>query len=418
MRDWRRVNLLFLVASVLQAGAEGHLIAFTPLLLREMGHSEAEVATWTGVLYAAMMVVATPLAPFWGAMAERFSRRAIILRSFYFSALAYLISSLAPDVTWLIIGRLLLGLCFGSIAVITATQAMITPRRHLGTAIATVQAAVPIASSLGPPIGSLLIPLVDVRGLFMLDAIVVALAAVAMTILTPEPPTQKKRVSILGRTRDVVGIIWRTDPLRWNFLSAFLIRGATSVIDSYLPVRITQVADDPASAIGWVLGIYGALTALGTWLLGRVIDRIEEAKLVGWAMLGGAAMTFGMAVATDLWVLGLLAAARAGPAAMSGTVLFTHVARITPREHQTVVLSLSPMPRNAGSLLFPILAALTASLVPGAALAVGGVSYLLGTWTGFQMARSTPPRAALERRAPAEAVPRPAGGSAPPEAKT
>ena len=80
-----------------------------------------------------------------------------------------------------------------------------------------------------------------------------------------EPAQPMKRGSVLGRTGEVARSIWSTLPVRWNFISSFLLRGATSVVEAYLPVRITQLSDNPATAIGWVLGLYGAATTAATW---------------------------------------------------------------------------------------------------------------------------------------------------------
>ena len=105
-------------------------------------------------MYAAMMGVAFPLAPFWGALAERYSRRLVIVRSQYIETVAHLM--LVVRAGRLVgAGRhgLLLGLTFGSIAVVIATQTLLTPRQHVGTAIASVQAAMPVAASIGPPAG-------------------------------------------------------------------------------------------------------------------------------------------------------------------------------------------------------------------------------------------------------------------------
>jgi hypothetical protein len=61
-------------------------------------------------------------------------------------------------------------------------------------------------------------------------------------------------------------------------------------------------------------------------------------------------------------------------------VLYAHAARVLPVTEQTAVFSLSPLPRNASQIFFPLLAALIAGLAPGAALglgaAVGGVTFL------------------------------------------
>ena len=104
------------------------------------------------------MSMALPLGPFWGVLAERFSRRAILLRTFIILAISLLVAAWAEDLAWLVVARAMLGLSYGVGGVITATQAMVTPPRYIGRAVATVQTALPIAASIGPPLGALAIP--------------------------------------------------------------------------------------------------------------------------------------------------------------------------------------------------------------------------------------------------------------------
>ena len=158
-RDWRAITVLFATSTLLESIAIGHLTAFTPLFLRDELHvPESEIGQWTGLLTAASFAVAFPLAPLWGSLAERYSRKLIIVRSQYIEAIGYGLCALAPDLTWFFIARLILGLTFGNIAIVIASQTLLTPDRRLGSAIAAVQAANPIAISLGPPLGAALIP--------------------------------------------------------------------------------------------------------------------------------------------------------------------------------------------------------------------------------------------------------------------
>src|SRR5204863_4603431 len=124
-----------------------------------------------------------------------------------------------------------------------------------------------------------------------------------------------------------------------------------------------------------ILGIYGALTTAAIWLVGRIVDRTDAALLYWRAMLFAVVVTAGMAVSSSVQLLGVLAALRSIPVAASNTVLYAHAARVLPAEEQTAVFSLSPVPRNVGGFLFPLLAAVVAGLAPGAALALGAVSY-------------------------------------------
>jgi MFS transporter, DHA1 family, multidrug resistance protein len=383
--SWQGTNRLFLVCQATQSAADGHLNAFMPLLLHELGLSPAEIAVWTGLLVAVMMATAMPLSPFWGVLAERYSRRPIIVRCYVLMAVALLLAAWANDVRWLILVRLLMGLSFGNGGIIIAVQAMITPANRLGRSIATIQAAQPVAASLGPPLGALAIPVLGLRGLFVVDATVALVAGLAIWLLLPEPPIEAKRGSVLSRTGEVLGFTWKTPPVRWNFVSFFLLRGATSVVDAYLPVRITQLTTDPAPAIGWILGIYGLMTTLATWLIGRLVDRTEAAVLYWRAMLFATVVTIGMALSPSIWLLGILAALSSLPVACSSTVLYAHAVRILPTAEQTGVLALTPVPRNLAQLVFPLIAALTAAVAPGAALLIGAVSYGAAFLGGLRM---------------------------------
>jgi DHA1 family multidrug resistance protein-like MFS transporter len=393
------VNILFLVCSAVQSAAEGHVNAFTPLLLRDLGLTPTEIAVWTGLLVAMMMGTALPLAPFWGVLAERYAQRPMILRGYLLLAVALLILAWADDVRWLVVARVLMGLCFGTGGLVIAAQAMITPGNRLGTAIATVQAANPIAASLGPPLGALAIPHIGLRGLFIVDAAVVLAAALALGFFTPEPANRVKRGSVLGRTGEVLGLVWSLRPIRWNFFSSFLARGGTSVIDAYLPVRITQLAPDPVTAIGWILGIFGAVTTGAVWLVGRLVDRADAATLYWRAMLFGSVVALGMALSPSVYLLGVLAALRAVPVACTNTVLYAHAARVLPPDQQTAIFSLTPLPRNAGHFALPLLAATTASLLPGVGpLLLAAASYAAAFLSGRHLAAVTRARQAPGER--------------------
>ena len=135
--SWRAANLLFFCCLAIQFSAEGHVTAFTPLLLeRDLGLTPPEVAAWSGLLFAITSAMALPLGPFWGVLAERFSRRNVVLRSFFVMAAALLVVAWAPDIPWMIVGRMLVGLSFGSLAVILASQTLLVPRQRLGAAMA------------------------------------------------------------------------------------------------------------------------------------------------------------------------------------------------------------------------------------------------------------------------------------------
>ncbi len=388
--SWRGVNVLLLATSTVMFATEGHLIAFTPLQLRELGLNEVEVSVWTGILVAVTMSMALPLGPFWGVLAERFSRRAILLRTYVVLAISLLVAAWAEDLTWLVIARAIIGLSYGVGGVITATQAMVTPPRHVGRAVATVQTALPIAASIGPPLGALAIPEIGLRGLYVVDAVLAVVAGVVVWLMLPEPKDAHKPTSVMGRMGEVLTMAWSTPPLRWNLFNQFLVRAGAGTVDSYISVRIAQVATDPASAIGWILGGYGVVTTVSTWWIGRLADRPDIVRIYTLGMLSGAVVALGIAFSPWLWLLAVFALLRGVSTALARPLLLAHLARVVPRSHQTGVFGLFPTVGNVGGLIFPLLAVGVVGSGLWAVFAIGSLGYAASVVSGVKLGRIRP----------------------------
>jgi DHA1 family multidrug resistance protein-like MFS transporter len=384
-------------------------MAYLPVYLgSELGMAPAEVSSWTGILYAAMMGIAFPLAPLWGALAERYSRRLVVVRSQYLEAVSHLLLVFAPDLSWVIASRLLLGFTYGSIAVVIATQAQLTPRKHVGTAIATIQASMPIASSIGPPVGAFLIDLVGLRGMFLVDAVLALLGGVILTFLMPDLPKTEPKASLFARMGGTLALVWGRPALRWNFVCLFLSIGSRSVVEVYLPVRITEISDDPAPMIGLILGVTGLVSAIATVASSKLVDDFGGIRWFLPLMLVGTVATAAMAVTDDVWLMLVLSCVRALPFSAAATILVAHLTLIVERGQQTVVLSLTTLPRNAAMFVIPIAAAALAPFGVGIAIGVGALTYAAAGVTGWLADRTTPAELArLSQRA--EANPRAAG---------
>jgi DHA1 family multidrug resistance protein-like MFS transporter len=364
---------------------EGHLIAFTPLQLRQLGLDDVEVGVWTGILVAVTMGTALPLGPFWGVLAERFSRRAILLRTFVVLAISLLVAAWADSLTWLVAARAIIGFSYGVGGVITATQAMVTPPQHMGRAVATVQTALPIAASIGPPLGAFAIPEIGLHGLYVVDAVLALVAGAVLAILVPEPKDDQKPTSVMGRMGEVIQVAWQTPPVRWNLANQFLVRAGAGTVDSYLSVRIAEAATDPAAAIGWILGAYGVVTTISTWTIGRLADRPDIVRLYTLGMLFGAIVTIGIAFSPWLWLIALFALLRGIPTALARPLLVAHLARVVPRGNQTGIFGLFPTVGNVGGLIFPLIAAGAVGSGLWAAFAIGALGYGASVITGVKL---------------------------------
>jgi predicted MFS family arabinose efflux permease len=218
------------------------------------------------------------------------------------------------------------------------------------------------------------------------------LAAVLIGALMPEPDTPRSSRSVLATAGHTIARVWQRPPLRWNFVAWFLTRGALAVLSAYIPVKIIFLTDDPAPAIGVVLGVYGAIMAASTWSGGLLVDRIGPTRMYRPAMLMGTLTGVGIAAAPTLPLLAAFVWLAAVPLALTGTILYSHLVQVLEPGERTPVLSLTPFPRNTAMFALPALAALIAGLGPAAPLALAAIAYGAAVLVAWPLLRSGPPR--------------------------
>src|ERR1700724_3690624 len=95
-------------------------------------------------------ILALPLAPFWGVLADRYSRKLIIVRSAAIEAIVFAGWALATTPAIALVFRSLNGFVLGNTGVMLAVQASTTPRQRLALAGGNVGAGVPAGPGLRP----------------------------------------------------------------------------------------------------------------------------------------------------------------------------------------------------------------------------------------------------------------------------
>ena len=100
--------------------------------------------------------------PFWGAWADRYSRKVIIVRSAVVEAVLFVLLAFVTDVRQLFLLVPLVGLVLGNTGVMLAEITDRAPRARLGFAISIVGVAGPLGLAVGPAFGG---PIVDQYGL-------------------------------------------------------------------------------------------------------------------------------------------------------------------------------------------------------------------------------------------------------------
>ena len=154
----RRAALAFIFVTVaLDMLAIGIIIPVLPKLIeRFMGGDTANAAEVFGVfgtVWAAMQFFSSPVM---GALSDRFGRRPVILLSNFGLGLDYIIMALAPDLAWLLVGRVISGICAASVSTSFAYIADVTPPEKRAAGFGMVGMAFGFGFVVGPAMGGLL----------------------------------------------------------------------------------------------------------------------------------------------------------------------------------------------------------------------------------------------------------------------
>jgi MFS family permease len=157
VQDWRVLVVVFWITSLVEGIGVSQIFAFLPAYLRDMGVPEDDRLAFVGLFTALIFVVGAPLVPLWGAWADKYSRKVVIVRSALVEAVVFTGVALSREPWQLGLSMLLIGLQLGNTGVMLAGIRDVVPRARLGTTIALFGASGPIGMAAGPVMAGILV---------------------------------------------------------------------------------------------------------------------------------------------------------------------------------------------------------------------------------------------------------------------
>lgn len=201
---WRR-NLAFVWLGVFVGLLGANFVfPFIPFFIKELGVvDEAEVAYWTGITASVTGLSLTVTAPLWGAMADRFGRKAMFLRALVGAGVTIGLMGVVQSVWQLVALRFVMGAFAGTMGAAAALVAANTPREKVGYALGTLQTGLFAANMLGPVMGGLVAANLGIRESFLFCASLYAAASLLAFLFVREyaPPGAHGATASAGRPK-------------------------------------------------------------------------------------------------------------------------------------------------------------------------------------------------------------------------
>ncbi len=286
--SWPWLLGLYTFASLVETIFYSQLLAFTPLYLPRLGVAESDIPYYVGLITALANALGIPLLPFWGALADRYSRKPIIIRSFVVLLLAGLLALLARNIWVFVVARAITSFALGNSGLMMTTLTERLPRHRLGLGFSIMNSAAPIGAFLGPLIGG---PIVDAYGfptLLVFNTSLVLLVVLGLAFGYRDAFKGRNTGPLARMALESFRILWDSRRLRWLFPALFFVFGGWMLSFTYVPLAVAELysGPEPGRAIGLVLGASGVATLILSPLLGALADRFGQWRVL---FLGGLA---------------------------------------------------------------------------------------------------------------------------------
>jgi MFS family permease len=355
--SWTWLLGLYTAASFIETIFWGQMTAFTPIYLRDLGMAQSQIPAMVGIIAAIVGAAGIPFLPFWGALADRYSRQPIVVRSYVVYLAAGILAVLAGNVWVFVVGRALMSLSLGNSGLMLTTLSERTPANRHGLAFAIMNSAGPVGAFVGPLFGGPIVDRWGFRTLMWVNVVLMVIVIVALSFGYIDSYRGKRQEPLLHMAADSIRVSFQAGRLRTLFVAFFLLYAGWMLVFSYLPVVVTSLytGPNPASAIGEVLGAGGLLALILAPIFGSLADRFGFWRI----LMSGAALE------TVLWLIpywtrsllpfAIISCVLTGVASAVFSISFNVLSNSAPASIRGRVMSFAYLPVNLGFSFGPLL---------------------------------------------------------------
>ena len=276
-----KLTVLMITAFVDMLG----LIIVFPLLPFYAQHLGANAAM-VGALVASFSIAQLLVAPVWGWLSDRYGRRPAILVGLLVSAVAYVIFAFADSLWLLFLSRVVQGLGGGTIGVVQAYVSDVSEPKDRAKTLGWLSAVTSLGAVIGPAIGSALVRFGGHHAPGIGSALLCLLVSIFAWRFLKEPRhTATMEIPVTGQKATGPGAIMRVilhpnEPAPRLILIYAIAIGAFYGTTPILPLILGERLGINEQNVGYfVMYLGGVGVIVRTGLLGRLIERVGEARL-------------------------------------------------------------------------------------------------------------------------------------------
>lgn len=290
MPDWKKNLYVIWIAQFVSSVGLSMVIPFLPFYIRELGvEGSDEVKVWSGIIFAAPLLVSSLMQPIWGILGDRYGRKPMVVRAMLGLGLANALMSFSGNIYQLLALRLFQGCLSGFLAPSMALVSSSTPRENTGFALGTLQSSFISGMIVGPFIGGILAHFGGYRSNFLWTGICCVSGALIIVWLVRETfvPVVNKN-NYIGLKKNVRSVFMSPD-LRTLFFVMLMIPFSIHFVAPFLSLYVEYLDfsyDYLDVMTGAVFGITGIASAVTSPFWGKKGDEIGFGKVLRLSLAG------------------------------------------------------------------------------------------------------------------------------------
>lgn len=291
LAHWQRNLIGLCVAQLVTLIGFSTYLPLIPYYVMELGvGTEEQARAWQAGFDSSSAFAMMISAPIWGALADRYGRRVMLLRATAAGAALAFCFSLATSPTQLVVIRTLQGVFCGTVGASMTLVATETPEEHLGFALGVMQMIQFAGTAVGPLVGGVTADLFGYRTVFPLAASLIAIALVLILVVVRErhfEPVQREPRDARGEPplRERVKALLKAfaGPAAIMILILGALRFAMMVLSPVLALYVKSLepdAENIATLAGATFSAAAITSALAALWIGRQGDRFGQRRVL------------------------------------------------------------------------------------------------------------------------------------------
>jgi MFS transporter, DHA1 family, multidrug resistance protein len=287
LEEWQITLAILFTTQLLTSTGFSLVYPFLPRYAETLGSATGlSVEMMAGLAIGIQGFTMMLASPFWGATADRFGRKLMILRATLGGVLIMAAMGMVTNGEQLILLRGIQGFITGTVAANNALVASVAPRHKMGFAMGTLQVGLWGGVALGPVIGGVLADNFGFAMPFYFTAISLLISGLLVYFFVKEEfvPQKRKAEQARARMRDQWKRILLADGVGLIYSVRFLSEVGRNILVPIAPLFVPMLMSGETShqnlIVGTVTAVAYAASTFSSVYLGRLGDKIGHRKIM------------------------------------------------------------------------------------------------------------------------------------------